>query len=244
MKTPALHSARRTINDSGSLNTIIKVKLYSKDLITRAGLAYCLEQSPEIVEIESDSTVDPDVFLISVENADASTLGFLESLSPTRTSRFMIIVNKNWQVDVYSALERGVRAVLWRSSITAATVSRAIREVADGKGMLLRTSRFPDAAGTAGAPGSVGAAWTHVLSFSAREIEVLRLLSEGFDLDEISQEMRYSERTIKNILYDAMKRHNFNIEPRLSPTSCAQDSYENRHHSSHLSLSHPEPHRL
>ncbi|MBM9624569.1 response regulator transcription factor [Streptomyces zhihengii] len=211
MKTPALHSARRTINDSGSLNTIIKVKLYSKDLITRAGLAYCLEQSPEIVEIESDSTVDPDVFLISVENADASTLGFLESLSPTRTSRFMIIVNKNWQVDVYSALERGVRAVLWRSSITAATVSRAIREVADGKGML-----------PSGLQGSlmqrVQRVHQEVLAprgltssaFSAREIEVLRLLSEGFDLDEISQEMRYSERTIKNILYDAMKRHNFN----------------------------------
>jgi len=36
---------------------------------------------------------------------------------------------------------------------------------------------------------------------SGRELDVLRLIAEGFDTVEIARRMRYSERTVKNILY-------------------------------------------
>ncbi|WP_406106356.1 helix-turn-helix transcriptional regulator [Micromonospora globbae] len=39
-----------------------------------------------------------------------------------------------------------------------------------------------------------------------REVEVLRLLADGFDTAEIAVKLSYSQRTIKNILYDVTNR--------------------------------------
>jgi DNA-binding NarL/FixJ family response regulator len=39
-----------------------------------------------------------------------------------------------------------------------------------------------------------------------REIEVLRLLSDGLDTNEVSQRLYYSERTVKNIIHDVTSR--------------------------------------
>ena len=39
-----------------------------------------------------------------------------------------------------------------------------------------------------------------------REIEVLRLLSEGFDTVEIAAKLCYSERTVKNVIHDVTSR--------------------------------------
>ncbi|MFJ2008668.1 response regulator transcription factor [Streptomyces chartreusis] len=44
--------------------------------------------------------------------------------------------------------------------------------------------------------------------YSPREIDVLKLLADGMDLEKVAETLSYSERTIKNILYGAMKRHN------------------------------------
>jgi DNA-binding NarL/FixJ family response regulator len=41
-----------------------------------------------------------------------------------------------------------------------------------------------------------------------REIEVLRLVADGFDTSEIAGSLAYSERTIKNIIHDVTARLN------------------------------------
>jgi len=190
---------------------VITVKLSADDEITLVGLSHCLGQSLRFNVVDSNSDTEPDAFVISVKSADASTLKLLEALSPAGTGRFILIVDKSWQVDVYAAVEKGVRSVLWRSNFSTAIITRAINAVVDGEGS------FP--------PRLQGALMQQVQlvhreilaprgltssTFSDREIDVLRHLSEGLDLDQVSRRMRYSERTIKNILYNAMKRHNFN----------------------------------
>jgi DNA-binding NarL/FixJ family response regulator len=44
----------------------------------------------------------------------------------------------------------------------------------------------------------------HVLS--QREVAVLRLMSEGFDTNEIASRMRYADHTVKNIIYSLTHR--------------------------------------
>jgi DNA-binding NarL/FixJ family response regulator len=39
-----------------------------------------------------------------------------------------------------------------------------------------------------------------------REIEVLRLVADGYDTAEIAERMSYSERTVKNVLHDLTTR--------------------------------------
>ena len=42
--------------------------------------------------------------------------------------------------------------------------------------------------------------------FSDREVDVLRLLSEGWDTSEIAGKLAYSERTVKNVIHDITAR--------------------------------------
>jgi DNA-binding NarL/FixJ family response regulator len=41
---------------------------------------------------------------------------------------------------------------------------------------------------------------------SAREVDVLKLVAEGFDTREIAGKLCYSERTVKNVLHGLMLR--------------------------------------
>jgi DNA-binding NarL/FixJ family response regulator len=43
-------------------------------------------------------------------------------------------------------------------------------------------------------------------AFSAREVEVLRLLAEGYDTADIADALAYSERTIKNVIHAVTSR--------------------------------------
>lgn len=205
-KVPAQPSGLRT----SSPGQVITVKLYARDAITRAGLSSCLTQQKGMAEISPATDSDPDVFIVATSNTDANTLRLLENLSPTGEGRFILIVEQAWQTDVYTAVERGVRAMLWRSNFSPLAFVQTIKAVVDGEGS------FP--------PGLQGTLMQQVQqvhrevlaprgltasTFSDREIDVLQLLSEGLDLDQISRRMQYSERTVKNILYSAMKRHQF-----------------------------------
>jgi DNA-binding NarL/FixJ family response regulator len=44
--------------------------------------------------------------------------------------------------------------------------------------------------------------------FTDREVDVLRLLADGFDTAAVAHELAYSERTVKNVLQDVTRRHN------------------------------------
>ncbi|MEV0490168.1 helix-turn-helix transcriptional regulator [Streptomyces atratus] len=52
-----------------------------------------------------------------------------------------------------------------------------------------------------------------------REIEVLRMLSEGMNTLEISEKMSYSERTIKGIIHETVKQ--LNCKNRTQAVACA-----------------------
>ncbi|MFI1400656.1 response regulator transcription factor [Streptomyces sp. NPDC020681] len=184
------------------------MRIHASDTITYNGLAHLLQQCSDLTEACPDSAEEPDVFAVAVENADISTLKLLKSLSPSGSARFVLIVSKRWDADVSAAVECGVRAVLLRTSFSAAAFARTVSAVVTGEGFFPPTLQ-------GSLMQQVQRIHREVLEpqgltpsgFSEREIDVFRLLAEGRDLEEIAEKLRYSERTIKNILYNAMKRH-------------------------------------
>ncbi|MCX4231382.1 helix-turn-helix transcriptional regulator [Streptomyces ortus] len=62
------------------------------------------------------------------------------------------------------------------------------------------------ATATAGATATATTRARTVPELSSREVDVLRLIAEGKQCDEIAVELSYSERTVRYILYGAMKR--------------------------------------
>src|SRR2546421_374841 len=43
---------------------------------------------------------------------------------------------------------------------------------------------------------------------SDREVDVLKLLADGFDTSQVAEELCYWGRTVKNVLHDIPRRHN------------------------------------
>lgn len=185
----------------------VVVAIHAEDAITHSGLASCLRSDGRLVEAAPGGTAGADVIVVAVEHAQTSFLGRLRSLSSGPSPLFVCVVGTQWHVDMSAAVEHGVRAVLWRDEFTAEAFTRAVRTVALGGGAIP-----PGLQGTL--LDQVQRVQREVLSprgltaseLDGREVDVLRLLSDGLDLREISRKMSYSERTVKNILYGAMKR--------------------------------------
>ncbi|MFE3884918.1 response regulator transcription factor [Streptomyces lydicus] len=180
--------------------------IHSPDALTRAGLASHLQHDRRFCETSADRA---DVTVVVVDTANAATLSLLHSLSASSQARFALLVGRQWQADIFAAVDRGVRAVLWRDSFTPAAFFQALLTVARGGGS------FPPAL-----QGTLmrQVQWTHheVLTprgltasgVSPREVDVLRLIAEGLELSEIAEKLAYSERTVKYVLYGLMKRLN------------------------------------
>ncbi|MEE1803269.1 response regulator transcription factor [Streptomyces sp. NPDC101062] len=172
------------------------------------GLVGPIEANPQLALSESEPGVEADVMVVAVETVNAATMDLLRKLYSTST-RFCLVVDNSWHADYSMAAEYGVRAVLWRADFTPDRFVHVIRLVNEG------WADFPSSL-QGGLVDHVRRVQCDVLTprgltasgLSAREIDVLRLAAEGHAIAEISQELSYSERTIKNIFYGLMKQLN------------------------------------
>ncbi|MFF2066732.1 response regulator transcription factor [Streptomyces sp. NPDC058200] len=181
--------------------------IHSPDAIVRAGLVSYLQNDRRTREVPPGKAQEADVIVVAVDIAGASSLDLLGTLCDKPDARFVLVVGKEWQADVSAAVDRGVRAVLWRDSFSPATFIQTLLTIADGGGSLPPTLQ-----GTL----MEQVRWTQreVLAprgltasgVSPREVDVLRLVAEGKELYEIATKLSYSERTVKYILYGLMKR--------------------------------------
>ncbi|MEV0084179.1 response regulator transcription factor [Saccharopolyspora sp. NPDC050642] len=187
----------------GGTTTKIGVSITASDPLIRAGLAQCLDERQHI-EITNDNA---DVVVVAMDIVEASTIESLRSLNPAAVKPVILVVENLWRADIATAVRLGVRAVLWRHRFSAWAFAQAIRAVSEGGGFLpvsmqgalmdqLQRTYREVLAPLDMAPSGI----TH------RDIDVLRLVSEGFGLEEIAQKLHFSERTVKNILYKFMKR--------------------------------------
>lgn len=186
-----------------------RVALHAPDHITHSGLAGYLGQEEELVLVAPDEDGACDVTVLATDVVEPATLGQLRRLAARRpTGGFLLIPGRRWKADIAAAVECGVRGVLWRADVTPTTFLRALISVREGGGALppalqgelldqvQRTYRevlIPQGLAKAG-------------PLTVREADILRLISEGRDLAEISEKLAYSERTVKNVLYRVMER--------------------------------------
>ncbi|NSL43252.1 response regulator transcription factor [Streptomyces sp. 8P21H-1] len=151
--------------------------------LVRAGLAGFVALDPRLREVPPDRIREADVIVVALDVPDASALDLLPRLCDEPGARFLLVTGRQWRADMTAARKRGVRAVVWWDLCSPDVFARSVRAVA----------------GTGSGSGT-GA------ELNSREVDVLRLIAEGRQLDEIAAELSYSERTVRYILYGAMKR--------------------------------------
>jgi len=183
------------------------VRVYARDPISEAGVASSLRPRPEVRIVGPADDDTPEVVLVVADEVNEETLNTLRFLRRNGASKVVLISAHLDDKALVRAVESGVVGLVRRSEATTDRLLAVIGSAALGEGAVP-----PDLLGRL--LDQVGRLQRTVLDprgmtfsgLSAREIEVLRLVADGFDTAYIARELSYSERTVKNVLHDLTTR--------------------------------------
>lgn len=188
----------------------IAVRIYADDLILEAGVTTHLRMRPEITLLPgpAETADEPAVNLVVSETLNESTVQTLQQIRSTTSAVSMLLIGRIEVNDLPQAAACGVRALLYRHLATPERIVSTIVAVANGEGVM---------------PGQllnhlltqVGRLHHQLLSpngitlsgLTARETQILKLASEGYDTAGIARRLGFSERTVKSLLHGVVVRY-------------------------------------
>ncbi|GAA1897395.1 helix-turn-helix transcriptional regulator [Streptantibioticus ferralitis] len=186
----------------------IPVCVRADDPISQVGVAGALRPRPE-VEVLADAELDQaKVALVVTGAVSDDSLRVLRSVAQASAARLVLVTAQIDESDLVSVAEAGVVGVVRRGEATPERLVTVVKSAAAGEGAVP-----PDLLG--GLLGRVGRVQRQVLGprglnfndLTDREVEVLRLVAEGFDTAEIAAKVAYSPRTVKQVLHDIQNRY-------------------------------------
>lgn len=183
------------------------VRVNARDPISEAGIVSQLRQRPEVRIVAKGEPMTPEVVVVVADTLDDETLTTLRFLQRHGDSKTVLVATQIGDGDLVRAAESGVVGLIRRAEARSEHLVAAIRAAAAGNGTVP-----PDLLGRL--LDEVGRLQRTVLDprgipfcgLAAREVEVLRLVSEGWDTSQIALKLSYSERTVKNVLHDVTTR--------------------------------------
>lgn len=187
----------------------IRIAVEAVDVFSRAGVAGLIGTSPDIQLLPTAQLPQSDVVVVVAPRLSGRALRRLRSLREVCRSPFVLILDNVGDGDWLAAAEVGVAGAMYRSEVTPDEFTELIRTVISGGSQLppeVQGQLLKDVAHlqqTVLGPRGLTAS-----GLETREVDVLRLIAAGLDTAEIAEEMKYSERTVKNILYAMMTRLN------------------------------------
>ena len=189
--------------------TRITVYVFAHDPVLQAGVASQLRGLPDITIVADGRPDDSQVALVVADVVDEATTTVMRAIQRNGVPRVVGVIGQLDAAGVLAAIEAGACGLLRRAEATTAALVRAVSSAANGDGSLP-----PDLLGVL--LKQVAQIQQHVLnprglSFSGltdREVEVLRLVADGYDTAEIATTLCYSQRTVKNVLHDMTARFN------------------------------------
>ncbi|MFF5314475.1 helix-turn-helix transcriptional regulator [Streptomyces massasporeus] len=202
-----LSSSRTTHPGTPDSAARIPVAVHAADPISREGAVSQLRRFPEIDLREETGSGPGTVALLIDDVLDDAALSRLRRLVRSEGARAVLVVGALRETELLDVIECGVGAIVWRREATATRLVQAVLAAARGDGDLPADllGRLINQVGTLhrGAAGRTGAP---VSGMTPREVDVLRLVAEGFDTGEIASKLSYSERTVKNVMHGLTTR--------------------------------------
>jgi DNA-binding NarL/FixJ family response regulator len=185
----------------------VSVSVHARDPISEAGVASQLRPRPEVRVVRPEEGELADVAVIVVDAVDDDAVQLLRRVQRGGVARTVLVAGRLDDGDLVAAVECGVVGLVRRCDAMADRLVQVVVSAAAGDG-----SVPPDLLGRL--LDQLGRLQRHVLSprgltftgLAEREIEVLRLVADGYDTGEIASKLAYSERTIKNVLHDVTTR--------------------------------------
>jgi DNA-binding NarL/FixJ family response regulator len=187
--------------------TRIPVAVYAEDPVLKAGITHQLRPRPEVEVVRPDEETRAAVSLVVVDRVDEQAVRLLRRLRQSSSTRIGLVVGRFDQDALQTTIDCGVTAVIRRAEAHQDRLVSTVRALVKGEAVLPG-----DLLGTL--LDHVGRLQRSVLdpngpslsTLTAREADMLRLVSEGFDTAEIAAKTSFSERTVKNVLHEVTTR--------------------------------------
>jgi DNA-binding NarL/FixJ family response regulator len=192
---------------SEAMSGRVKVYVYATDPVSATGVAGELRQRPEVLVVDEAEFDSAQVAVVVADEVDPATVRTVRAIQRDGCRRVVMVVTRLDDASLLAAVEAGACGILRRSDAVADRIVGTVLTAAKGDG-----SVPPDLLGRL--LDQMSRLQRQVLAprglslsgFTDRELDVLRLLSEGWDTNEIATKLAYSERTVKNVIHDITAR--------------------------------------
>jgi DNA-binding NarL/FixJ family response regulator len=191
------------------VNQLMVAVLASNPIVGEGTIAY-LRARPGITPLVATSIDRADVVLVMAGRVSEETLSLMEhaaELASGREIRFVLVCDGLLEPQLLRALQCGLVSVVSWQDADYERIVQALVNASEGKVELPEKAHGWLAARIRAIqrdvldPHGLTAAGLYT-----REVDVLRLLAEGMETVEIAEQLNYSERTVKNIIYGLLSR--------------------------------------
>ncbi|GIM94790.1 helix-turn-helix transcriptional regulator [Paractinoplanes toevensis] len=187
----------------------VRVAVAASGPINEAGIVSHLTSRPDLQVLPNETSHDADVLVIETEQLSADITATLRRWAADTGVPVVLVIGDIDDGELLTVTRYGVLAILPKRALTAEQLTQSVRTVAQGGGMM--------------PPSLVGGlvrhlekfqrevlapSGLHAAGFLQREVDVLRLMADGFDTNEIASKLYCSERTVKNIFSRMSQRLN------------------------------------
>jgi DNA-binding NarL/FixJ family response regulator len=192
------------------------VKLFVLDphTIYRRGLATCLESMAGVEAVAHAASVHeawehPGLLVADLVILDPAAGGageFIAALNQATGARVLVCSSDCAEDSVLAAIQAGAVGYLRKDNLTPDTLGSAVAAAANGTGVM-----EPGLLGSllrGLSPETLDPGRRSTSRLTDREQQVLSLIAAGHPTREVAQQLCYSERTVKNVLHDAVTKLN------------------------------------
>ncbi|AOS64492.1 two component LuxR family transcriptional regulator [Actinoalloteichus hymeniacidonis] len=188
----------------------------ASDPLSRMAIVGHLDAQPriEVVAVEQQQRAGLDVIVFVADRVNVEALGRLRRMKAILSAPVVLVTGEIGSADVFTVVESNVVAVLPRQTITGPQIEEAVLTAAAGGGMLPSAmlgellKQVKRLQHEVLLPHGL-----HASGLNAREIEVLRLMSDGLDTAEIAVKLGYSERLVKRVISTVTSRLGLHNRP-------------------------------
>jgi DNA-binding NarL/FixJ family response regulator len=189
---------------------VIAITVIADDSVSGQGAVACLDALPDMRVVSAQSRGEAEVAVILVRWITDEALAWMEGFARECAGsdpRFVLVGDGVREYQLLRAVTHGVVSVIPRELADFDRIAHAIRGVQEDQ------AELPSVA-VGWLIKQIRAVRQKVLEpngltptgLETREVEVLRLLADGLDTAEIAERLKYSERTVKNIIHGVLTR--------------------------------------
>ncbi|MGJ7905479.1 response regulator transcription factor [Actinopolyspora sp. H202] len=185
----------------------IRVFVRTVDPLTSMAVSHYLDSRPNIEVVPAEEHTPVDVVVMVAERLTVDVASTLRKIKATLNAPVIMILCEITRNDLVPAVECNVAAVLPREAASRERIEEAVRTASAGGGLLPSSMlgellrNFEQLQREVLAPNGL-----HASGLTPREIDVLRLMSHGFDTSEIAEELNFSERAVKRVVSELTGR--------------------------------------